>query len=126
MNSWPDRRTCEACACAAKSNARAQELPIDVGLVGLDVGDQLRDEVLMPLQHRHKPVYPRLSTLDPPIAGCGGTSARRGTQQPMFRRRRQTKKLIRIARMLRELDAASIRPAAKPRRSSRVAIGRTA
>jgi hypothetical protein len=44
----------------------------------------------------------------------------------MFARRRQTKKLNQIARVLRELDAASTRPAAKPRRSSRVAIGRAA
>jgi len=34
-------------------------------------------------------------------------------RSPMFARRRQTKKLIRIARMLRELDAASSR---RPRR----------
>jgi hypothetical protein len=47
-------------------------------------------------------------------------------EKPMFARRRQTKKLNQIARVLRELDAASTRPAAKPRRSSRVAIGRTA
>jgi hypothetical protein len=41
----------------------------------------------------------------------------------MFRRRRETKKLLRIARMLRELDAAApARPA--PRRVGRVAVGR--
>ncbi|HUK97245.1 MAG TPA: hypothetical protein VLV46_06275 [Gaiellaceae bacterium] len=43
----------------------------------------------------------------------------------MFARRRQTKKLNRIARVLRELDAVSTRPAVKPRRN-RVAIGRAA
>jgi hypothetical protein len=44
----------------------------------------------------------------------------------MFARRRETKKLIRIARMLRELDAASAsRPATAARRSrSRVALSR--
>jgi len=42
---------------------------------------------------------------------------------PMFARRRETKKLLRVARMLRELDAASQRPARAPRRS-RVAISR--
>jgi hypothetical protein len=41
----------------------------------------------------------------------------------VFARRRQAKKLNQIARMLRELDAASTRPVVKPRRS-RVAIGR--
>jgi hypothetical protein len=44
----------------------------------------------------------------------------------VFARRRQTKKLIRIARVLCELDAASTRPsAARIRRSrSRVAFNR--
>jgi hypothetical protein len=43
----------------------------------------------------------------------------------MFARRRETKKLVRIARMLRELDAAaSSRPARARRRSSRAAIVR--
>jgi hypothetical protein len=43
----------------------------------------------------------------------------------VFARRRHTKKLNQIARVLRELDAASTRPAAKSRRS-RVAIGKAA
>jgi hypothetical protein len=47
------------------------------------------------------------------------------TRVPVFSRRRQTKKLIQIARVLRELDAASTRPAPR-RRRSRVAIGRAA
>jgi hypothetical protein len=43
----------------------------------------------------------------------------------MFARRRETKKLIRIARMLRELDAAaSARPAPERRRTNRAAIVR--
>jgi hypothetical protein len=44
-------------------------------------------------------------------------------EEPMFERRRQTKKLLQVARMLRELDAASARPHRTPRRS-RVAISR--
>jgi hypothetical protein len=41
----------------------------------------------------------------------------------MLSRRRETKKLVRIARMLRELDAASgARPAPARRRSTRAAI----
>jgi hypothetical protein len=42
----------------------------------------------------------------------------------MFRRRRRMKKLVRVARMLRELDsaAAEIRP--EPRRPGRIAVGR--
>jgi hypothetical protein len=42
----------------------------------------------------------------------------------MFTRRRQTKKLIRIARMLRELDAAAAREAPMRLRRSRAAIVR--
>jgi hypothetical protein len=42
----------------------------------------------------------------------------------MFTRRRQTKKLIRIARMLRELDAASSARPSPARRRSRAAIVR--
>jgi hypothetical protein len=43
----------------------------------------------------------------------------------MLRRRRQTKKLLRIARMLRELEAATDdRPAPAARRAGRVAVGR--
>jgi len=42
---------------------------------------------------------------------------------PMFSRRRETKKLVQVARMLQELDAATKRPAAAPRRS-RIAFGR--
>src|SRR5579862_9215533 len=41
----------------------------------------------------------------------------------MLRRRRQTKRLLRIARMLRELEAASPRPITS-RRVSRAALGR--
>jgi hypothetical protein len=40
----------------------------------------------------------------------------------MFQRRRQTKKLIQIARMLRELDAAAS-PPARLRRRARVMLG---
>jgi hypothetical protein len=40
----------------------------------------------------------------------------------MLRRRRETKKLIQIARMLRELDTMAARPA--PRRRSRFAVER--
>jgi hypothetical protein len=36
---------------------------------------------------------------------------------PMFKRRRTTKKLEQVARMLQALDAASARPAPAPRRS---------
>jgi hypothetical protein len=43
----------------------------------------------------------------------------------MFKRRRQTKKLMRIAHVLRELEAASQRPVPPPRRT-RVALGRAA
>jgi hypothetical protein len=43
----------------------------------------------------------------------------------VFARRRQTKKLNQIARVLRELDAVSTRPVVKARRS-RVAIGKAA
>jgi len=42
----------------------------------------------------------------------------------MFARRKETKKLIRIARMLRELDAAAAREVPPRRRSSRAAIVR--
>jgi hypothetical protein len=42
----------------------------------------------------------------------------------MFRRRRQAKKLVQIARMLRELDAAAERPA-RSRRRARVMLNRT-
>jgi hypothetical protein len=42
----------------------------------------------------------------------------------MFRRRRETKKLLRIARMLRELDAAAAPARPASRRVDRVAVGR--
>ena len=41
----------------------------------------------------------------------------------MFKRRRRTKKLIQVARMLRELDDAAARPIAN-RRRARVMLGR--
>jgi hypothetical protein len=44
----------------------------------------------------------------------------------VFARRRQTKKLNQIARVLRELDAASTRPSAQKPKRSRVALGRAA
>jgi hypothetical protein len=43
-------------------------------------------------------------------------------RSPMFARRRQMKKLIQVARVLRELDAAAPRPA--PRRRSRALLAR--
>jgi hypothetical protein len=43
----------------------------------------------------------------------------------MFRRRRQARKVVRVARMLRELDAVACdRPAARPRRVGRAAFSR--
>ena len=45
-------------------------------------------------------------------------------RSPMFARRRQTKKLIQVARMLRELDAAA--PRATPQRRARVSLRATA
>jgi hypothetical protein len=47
-------------------------------------------------------------------------------RSPMFARRRETKKLIRIARMLRELDAAASRERARGarRQASRAAFSR--
>ena len=42
---------------------------------------------------------------------------------PMMARRKQAKKLVQVARMLQELDAATKRPAAA-RRRSRIAFGR--
>ena len=42
----------------------------------------------------------------------------------MFKRRRRTKKLIQVARMLRELDAAAARPLTN-RRRARVMLGRS-
>jgi hypothetical protein len=38
----------------------------------------------------------------------------------MFKRRRETKKLVQVARMLQALDAASARPRFEPRRSRAV------
>jgi hypothetical protein len=38
----------------------------------------------------------------------------------MFARRRQTKKLLQVARLMRELDAATQRPAVRRRRSRAV------
>jgi hypothetical protein len=43
-------------------------------------------------------------------------------RSPMFARRRQMKKLIQVARMLHELDAAAPRPAS--RRRSRALLAR--
>jgi hypothetical protein len=43
----------------------------------------------------------------------------------MLRRRRQTRKLLRVARMLRDLDAAT-HDRADRRRGGRIAVGRTA
>jgi hypothetical protein len=40
----------------------------------------------------------------------------------MFERRRQTKKLIQIARMLRALDNASAKPASRSRATARVML----
>ena len=42
----------------------------------------------------------------------------------MLRRRRQTKKLLRVARMLRDLDAAVAEDRTRRRPASRVALGR--
>jgi len=44
---------------------------------------------------------------------------------PMFRRRRQNKKLVQVTRMLRELDAAASRPRPSRRRRSTVELSRT-
>jgi hypothetical protein len=43
----------------------------------------------------------------------------------MLRRRRHTKKLLRVARMLRELDAAAAPSRPAPKSVQRVAISRT-
>ena len=103
-----------------------EQLPVDVDLVRLDLGDQLLDEVLMPFEDCHESSVPPVFCAPSPARGM-----RRNITfddefgKPMFARRRQTKKLNQIARVLRELDAVSTRPAVKQRRS-RVAIGKAA
>jgi hypothetical protein len=41
-------------------------------------------------------------------------------RSPLFARRRQTKKLLQVARLMRELDAVAHRPAVRRRRSRAV------
>ena len=55
MNSWPDWRTWPGVGLRGVVERPGQELPVDVRLVRLDLGDQLVDEVLMPFEHCHDP-----------------------------------------------------------------------
>ena len=83
-----------------------QQLAVDVGLVRLDLGDQLVDEVLVAFQNGHRSSVPRPSRGFRNPSG-GNAVLPMNDEEPMFARRRQTKKLIQIARMLRALDAAA-------------------
>ena len=58
MNSWPDWRTWPACASRGEVERARQQLPVDVRLVRLDLGEQLLDEVLMPFEDRHRSSVP--------------------------------------------------------------------
>jgi len=82
----------------------------------------------MPLEDCHYlPVYPPHSRLHPPFGAHLVRRKRRYAdepEEPMFARRRETKKLIRIARMLRELDAAAAARPVPARRRSRAALVR--
>ena len=114
MNSWPERRTCPSCAFAAKWNARVSELPIGVRLVGLDLGEQLVDEILMSFEYRHHSSVPRAGFRHPAAPRTGREQeklAAGGKRLSMLRRRRTSFRLRRIARVLLELDAAGTRPA---------------
>jgi hypothetical protein len=80
----------------------------------------------MPFEHCHEPSVPRRlrrSSLGRANLLRRKTRSADEADEPVFQRRRETKKLLQIARMLRELDAASQRPARLSRRS-RVAISR--
>jgi len=72
-------------------------------------------------------VYPSDFSLHPPFGAHPFRRKRRCAdepEEPMFARRRETKKLIRIARMLRELDAAAAARPVPARRRSRAALVR--
>jgi hypothetical protein len=99
-----------------------QQLAVDVRLVGLDLGDQLVDEVLMSLEYRHPLSVPpaRLRSSCP----AGGEAPAGNQGRPMLRRRRQARKLRRLVRLWCELDAAAGTVPARLRPSSRVALGR--
>ena len=106
MNSSPERRCCPSWARAANENARVEQIPIEIGLVGLDRLQQLVDELLMTLRYlddSHITVYFGASS--------GGSSARvsavakeeRGdsrTWMPLRRRidRRRAELLARLLR----------------------------
>ncbi len=98
-----------------------EQLAVGVRLVGLDLGDQLLDKILMPLEYRHEPSVPPAFGASSSVSAYRFGRIRRCVAEPsrsMFRRRRQTKKLLRVARMLRELDGASAsrRPLSPERR----------
>jgi hypothetical protein len=100
-----------------------QQLPVGVGLVGLYLGDQLIDEVVMRFEYRHTLSVPLAS---PVFIRARGRKAALAAERfsAMLRRRRQAKKLRAIARLLCEVESAGAgrRPA---RRVERVAVGRT-
>ena len=128
MNSCPERRSCPSCACGREAERPREQLPVDVGLVGLDLGDQLVDEVLMPLEHRHRPsVLRRRAPILPPTRGRAGEefAPRRGnraspcsdapSQTPAAPARLAARIAARPAARRTAAQAASARAAAAPR-----------
>ena len=88
-----------------------QQLPVDVGLVRLDLGDQLVDEILMSLQYCHRSSVPRPFRRSIPrsrdsqervVPMNGGAHVHDDGDRP--------RSCSQIARLLRELDAAAPSP----------------
>ena len=116
MKSSPERRCWPSCAFAAKTERAGEQLPVDVGLVRLDVGDQLVDEVLvMPfdVDDSHELSVLARSGEPPPQEW----PLRQRTMLPMSVRRRRERKVVQLARLLVALDArraSRVRAAAAP------------
>jgi hypothetical protein len=84
----------------------------------------------MPFEHSHAFSVARHLCRKSPVSVTAHPSRRipryaDEPEEPMFARRRQTKKLMQVARMLRELDAASSGRTRRVRRS-RAAVSRAA
>jgi hypothetical protein len=75
------------------------QLPIEIGFVGLKLGEQFVDKILMPFEYRHEPILPLLGK-EPSLGENRKPRLAAESSHPMFRRRRESRRLRLAARLL--------------------------
>ena len=99
MNSWPGAAQLPVVRLRRELERAHDQVAVELGLVGLELGQQLVDKILMPLDYRHPHYFTRVGA-DPLGRFDRKCASAREPWRSMFRRRRSARRLRLAARLL--------------------------